>query len=256
MKPFCAIYSTFLQRAYDQVVHDISIQGLPVRFPIDRAGYVGADGPTHAGSFDIGFLSALPGMVVMAAADEAELKHMVRTAAAYDEGPIAFRYPRGEGVGVDLPERGQVLEIGKGRIVRQGPRVAILSLGTRLADALKAAEELDSFGLSTTVADARFAKPLDTDLVARLAREHAVLVTVEEGAIGGFGSHVAQFLAMNGLLDNGLRFRSLFMPDHYVEQASPASMYMQAGLDAKGILVKVFEALGMEQPAAMGNRRV
>jgi 1-deoxy-D-xylulose-5-phosphate synthase len=253
LKPFCAIYSTFLQRAYDQVVHDVAIQKLPVRFPIDRAGFVGADGPTHAGSFDVTYLATLPDFVVMAAADEAELKHMVRTAAEYDAGPIAFRYPRGEGVGVDMPERGEILEIGKGRVLREGTKVALLSLGTRLADCLKAAEELDSYGLSTTVADARFAKPLDRELIARLAREHAVLVTVEEGAIGGFGSHVVQFLAENGLLDGGLRFRSIFMPDAFVEQAAPNVMIANAGLDAKGILVKVFEALGMEQPKALAS---
>ena len=253
LKPFCAIYSTFLQRAYDQVVHDVAIQKLPVRFPIDRAGFVGADGPTHAGSFDVTYLATLPDFVVMAAADEAELKHMVRTAAEYDAGPIAFRYPRGEGVGVDMPERGEILEIGKGRVLREGTKVALLSLGTRLADCLKAAEELDSYGLSTTVADARFAKPLDRELIARLAREHAVLVTVEEGAIGGFGSHVVQFLAENGLLDGGLRFRSIFMPDAFVEQAAPNVMIVNAGLDAKGILVKVFEALGMEQPKALAS---
>ncbi len=255
-KPFTAIYSTFLQRAYDQVVHDVAIQKLPVRFPIDRAGFVGADGPTHAGSFDVTYLACLPDFVVMAASDEAELKHMVRTAAAYDEGPIAFRYPRGEGVGIDMPERGSVLEIGKGRIVREGTKVALLSLGTRLADCLKAAEELESYGLSTTVADARFAKPLDRDLIARLAREHAVLVTVEEGAIGGFGSHVAQFLAENGMLDGGLKFRSIFMPDAFVDQAAPAVMIAKAGLDSRGILIKVFDALGMEHPrAAKGDKR-
>jgi 1-deoxy-D-xylulose-5-phosphate synthase len=253
LKPFCAIYSTFLQRAYDQVVHDVAIQKLPVRFPIDRAGFVGADGPTHAGSFDVTYLATLPEFVLMAAADEAELKHMVRTAAEYDAGPIAFRYPRGEGVGVEMPERGEVLEIGKGRVLREGTKVALLSLGTRLADCLKAAEELESYGLSTTVADARFAKPLDRELIARLAREHAVLVTVEEGAIGGFGSHVVQFLAENGLLDGGLRFRSIFMPDAFVEQAAPNVMIANAGLDAKGILVKVFEALGMEQPKALAS---
>ena len=253
LKPFCAIYSTFLQRAYDQVVHDVAIEKLPVRFPIDRAGFVGADGPTHAGSVDVTYLATLPDFVVLAAADEAELKHMVRTAAEYDAGPIAFRYPRGEGVGVDMPERGEILEIGKGRVLREGTKVALLSLGTRLADCLKAAEELDSYGLSTTVADARFAKPLDRELIARLAREHAVLVTVEEGAIGGFGSHVVQFLAENGLLDGGLRFRSIFMPDAFVEQAAPNVMIANAGLDAKGILVKVFEALGMEQPKALAS---
>jgi len=247
LKPFCAIYSTFLQRAYDQVVHDIAIQGLPVRFPIDRAGFVGADGPTHCGAFDVAYLSVLPGFVVMAAADEAELRHMVRTAAVYDEGPIAFRYPRGEGVGVDMPERGKALEIGKGRVLREGTKIALLSLGTRLADCLRAAEELETLGLSTTVADARFAKPLDTDLVARLAREHAVLVTVEEGSIGGFGSHVAQFLSKNGMLDGGLKFRSLFLPDAFTEQASQGQMYADAGLDAAGIVRTVFQAIGRDE---------
>ena len=213
LKPFTAIYSTFLQRAYDQVVHDVSIQKLPVRFPIDRAGFVGADGPTHAGSFDTTYLATLPNFVVMAPSDEAELKHMIRTAADYDEGPLSFRYPRGEGVGIEMPERGHMLEIGKGRIVREGTRVALLSFGTRLKDCLLAAEELDSYGLSTTVADARFAKPLDVDLIDRLAAEHEVLVTVEEGSIGGFGSHVAQHISQSGALDAGsLRFRSLFIP--------------------------------------------
>ena len=246
-KPFAAIYSTFLQRAYDQVVHDVAIQKLPVRFPIDRAGYVGADGPTHAGSFDTTYLATLPGFVVMGASDEAELRHMVRTAAEYDEGPVSFRYPRGEGIGVDLPERGEFLEIGKGRIVKEGTRVAILSFGTRLKDALLAAEDLDGFGLSTTVADARFAKPLDTDLVERLASSHEVLVTIEEGAIGGFGSHVAQHLAQVGAMDTGsLRFRSLFMPDLFVDQASPDVMNADAGLDRDGIVRTVFSALGKE----------
>ncbi len=254
MKPFCAIYSTFLQRAYDQVVHDVAIQGLPVRFPIDRAGYVGADGPTHAGSFDIAYLSALPGFVVMAASDEAELKHMVRTAAAFDEGPIAFRYPRGEGVGVELPQRGEILQIGKGRIVREGTKIALLSFGARLQECLKAAEELEAFGLSTTVADARFAKPLDHDLIARLAREHSVLVTIEDGAIGGFASHVGHFLSQQGLLDGGLRFRTLFMPDIFMDQAAPAAMYAHAGLDAAGIVSTVSSALGMDRPAAMPAR--
>ncbi|KQT88056.1 1-deoxy-D-xylulose-5-phosphate synthase [Aurantimonas sp. Leaf443] len=245
-KPFCAIYSTFLQRAYDQIVHDVAIQHLPVRFAIDRAGFVGADGPTHAGSFDTGFLVPLPGMVVMAAADEAELRHMVRTAAAYDEGPISFRYPRGNGTGVDLPERGQVLEIGRGRILREGTKVALLSFGTRLADAMAAAEELETFGLSTTVADARFAKPLDTDLVARLAREHEVLVTIEEGAVGGFGSQVLQFLATQGLTDHGLKVRPIVMPDRFVEHAAPDKMIATSGLDRTGILDTVFRALGTE----------
>jgi 1-deoxy-D-xylulose-5-phosphate synthase len=243
-KPFAALYSTFLQRAYDQVVHDVAIQGLPVRFPIDRAGFVGADGPTHAGSFDTAFLATLPGFVVMAAADEAELKHMVRTAVAYDAGPISFRYPRGEGVGVDMPERGQILEIGKGRIVKEGTKVALLSFGTRLADCLLAAEDLDAAGLSTTVADARFAKPLDHALIRQLARHHEILITVEEGSVGGFGSHVMQFMAMDGLLDRGLKVRSLVMPDIWMEQAKPEAMIAHAGLDRAGIVSTVFNALG------------
>ncbi len=245
-KPFVAIYSTFLQRAYDQVVHDVAIQGLPVRFPIDRAGLVGADGPTHAGSFDTTYLATLPGFVVMAAADEAELRHMVRTAAEYDEGPISFRYPRGDGVGVDMPERGSFLQIGKGRIVKEGTRVALLSFGTRLQECLAAAAELDASGLSTTVADARFAKPLDADLIKRLAENHEILITVEEGAVGGFGSHVLQYLAMNGHLDRGLKVRPLVLPDAYIDQASPAKMYANAGLDAAGIVRTVFAALGEE----------
>jgi len=243
-KPFAALYSTFLQRAYDQVVHDVAIQGLPVRFPIDRAGFVGADGPTHAGSFDTAFLATLPGFVVMAAADEAELKHMVRTAVAYDAGPISFRYPRGEGVGVDMPERGQILEIGKGRIVKEGTKVALLSFGTRLADCLLAAEDLDAAGLSTTVADARFAKPLDHALIRQLARHHEILITVEEGAVGGFGGQVMQFMAMDGLLDRGLKVRSLVMPDIWMEQAKPEAMIAHAGLDRAGIVSTVFNALG------------
>jgi 1-deoxy-D-xylulose-5-phosphate synthase len=245
-KPFCALYSTFLQRGYDQVVHDVAIQGLPVRFPIDRAGFVGADGPTHAGSFDTTYLATLPGFVVMAAADEAELKHMVRTAAAYDDGPISFRYPRGEGVGVEMPVRGEILEIGKGRVVKQGSKVALLSFGTRLADCLLAAEDLDAAGLSTTVADARFAKPLDHDLIRQLARHHEVLITIEEGAVGGFGSHVLQFLAMEGLLDHGLKVRPLIMPDVWMEQAKPDAMYAKAGLDRAGIVSTVFRALGQK----------
>jgi 1-deoxy-D-xylulose-5-phosphate synthase len=243
-KPFAALYSTFLQRAYDQVVHDVAIQGLPVRFPIDRAGFVGADGPTHAGSFDTTFLATLPGFVVMAAADEAELKHMVRTAAAYDEGPISFRYPRGEGIGVDMPERGQILQIGKGRVVKQGSKVALLSFGTRLADSLLAAEDLDAAGLSTTVADARFAKPLDHELIRQLASHHEILITIEEGSIGGFGSHVMQFLATEGLLDSGLKIRTLVMPDVWMEQAKPEAMNARAGLDRAGIVSTVFKALG------------
>ncbi|MGR6431806.1 1-deoxy-D-xylulose-5-phosphate synthase [Rhizobium sp. PAMB 3174] len=246
-KPFAAIYSTFLQRAYDQVVHDVAIQGLPVRFPIDRAGFVGADGPTHAGSFDTTFLATLPNFVVMAAADEAELKHMVRTAAAFDEGPISFRYPRGEGVGVELPERGQILEIGKGRIIKQGAKVALLSFGTRLAECLLASEELDASGLPTTVADARFAKPLDHDLIRQLAAHHEVLVTIEEGAVGGFGSHVAHYLANEGLLDTGLKFRSMVLPDIWMEQMKPETMYSRAGLDKAGIVSTVFKALGQDR---------
>ena len=248
-KPFAAIYSTFLQRAYDQVVHDVVIQGLPVRFPVDRAGFVGADGPTHCGAFDTAYLATLPGMVVMAAADEAELKHMVRTAAAYDRGPISFRYPRGNGVGVDMPERGEVLPIGRGRIVREGGKVALLSFGTRLADCLAAAEELDASGLPATVADARFAKPLDRDLVLRLAREHEVLVTVEEGAVGGFASHVLQALAQAGDLDAGLKIRPLVLPDTFVDQAKPEKMYADAGLDKAGIVNAVFGALGQGRGA-------
>ena len=251
LKPFCAIYSTFLQRGYDQVVHDVAIQRLPVRFAIDRAGLVGADGATHAGAFDIGFLSNLPGMVVMAAADEAELVHMVATAAAHDAGPIAFRYPRGEGVGVEMPARGVLLAIGRGRVVREGSRVALLSFGTRLAEGLKAAEALASRGVSVTVADARFAKPLDRDLVLRLARGHEALVTVEEGAVGGFGSHVAQLLAEEGVFDRGLKFRSLVLPDVFIDQASPEAMYRVAGLDAAHIEAKVLEALGV---AVVGKR--
>ena len=247
-KPFCAIYSTFLQRAYDQVVHDVAIQNLPVRFALDRAGLVGADGPTHAGSFDIAYLGCIPNMVVMAAADEAELVHMVATAAAYDDGPIAFRYPRGEGVGVDMPEQGVPLAIGKGRIVKEGSRIAILSLGTRLSEALKAAEELEARGLSTTVADARFAKPLDEEMILRLARDHEVLITVEEGSIGGFGSYVLQLLADKGALDRGaLKVRSMVLPDTYLDQDKPERMYAKAGLDAPGIVTKVFEALGHEE---------
>jgi 1-deoxy-D-xylulose-5-phosphate synthase len=246
-KPFCAIYSTFLQRAYDQVVHDVAIQKLPVRFALDRAGLVGADGPTHAGAFDIAYLGCLPDMVVMAAADEAELVHMVATAAAHDGGPIAFRYPRGEGVGVDMPEVGVPLAIGRGRILREGSRVAILTLGTRLGEALTAAEELEARGLSTTVADARFAKPLDEELILRLAREHEVLVTAEEGSIGGFGSYVVQLLAERGALDRGgLKVRSLALPDAFLDHDKPERMYAKAGLDAAAIVTKVFEALGRD----------
>jgi 1-deoxy-D-xylulose-5-phosphate synthase len=246
MKPFVAIYSTFLQRAYDQVVHDVAIQGLPVRFIIDRAGLVGADGPTHAGSFDLAYLGCLPGMVLMAAADEAELVHMVATAAAIDDRPSAIRFPRGDGVGVDLPSAGVPLEIGKGRIVREGSSVALVSLGTRLQECLKAADILKSHGLTTTVADARFAKPIDTDLILRLAREHDVLITIEEGSIGGFGAQVLHALAENGALDKGLKVRSMVLPDTFIDQDSPAAMYAKAGLDAKGIVTRVFEALGRE----------
>jgi len=246
-KPFAVIYSTFLQRAYDQVVHDVAIQRLPVRFSMDRAGLVGADGPTHAGSFDVAYLGCLPGFVVMAAADEAELVHMVATQVAIDDRPSALRYPRGEGVGVDMPEFGVPLEIGKGRVVREGHKIALLSFGTRLAECLKAADELAQLGLSTTVADARFAKPLDTDLVLRLAREHEVLITIEEGAIGGFGTYVMQALAENGMLDRGLKVRMMVLPDTFIDQDSPNAMYAKAGLDTKGIVAKVFEALGREK---------
>ncbi len=243
-KPFAAIYSTFLQRAYDQVVHDIAIQGLPVRFAIDRAGLVGADGPTHAGAFDVTYLGCLPGFVLMAAADEAELVHMVATAVAIDDRPSALRYPRGEGLGVPMPDEGKPLEIGKGRIIQEGHKVALLSLGARLGECLKAAKELTALGLSATVADARFAKPLDVELLTRLAREHEVLVTIEEGSVGGFGAYVLQSLADQGLLDQGLRIRCMMLPDRFIDQDSPSAMYAAAGLDAKAIVAKVFEALG------------
>ena len=245
-KPFAAIYSTFLQRAYDQIVHDVAIQRLPVRFALDRAGLVGADGPTHAGSFDLAYLGCLPGFVIMAAADEAELVHMVATQVAIDDRPSALRYPRGDGVGVDMPEFGRPLEIGKGRIVREGSSIALLALGTRLQECLKAADMLAAQGLSATVADARFAKPLDTALVLRLAKEHEVLITVEEGAIGGFGAFVMQTLAENGALDRGLKVRCMVLPDRFIDQDSPAAMYAAAGLDAKGIVAKAFEALGKD----------
>ncbi len=238
LKPFCAIYSTFLQRGYDQVVHDVAIQKLPVRFAIDRAGLVGADGATHAGSFDIAYLANLPGFVVMAAADEAELRHMVATAAALDDRPSAFRFPRGEGVGCEMPERGAPLEIGRGRVVREGGDVALLSFGARLPECLKAAETLGAEGLTVTVADARFAKPLDEDLILRLAREHEALVTIEEGAIGGFGSHVMHLLAEAGMLDAGLKLRSMVFPDEFLDQDSPAAMYRRAGLSAEDIAAK------------------
>jgi 1-deoxy-D-xylulose-5-phosphate synthase len=246
LKPFAAIYSTFLQRAYDQVVHDIAIQSLPVRFALDRAGLVGADGPTHAGAFDVTYLGCLPNFVLMAAADEAELVHMVATAAAIDDRPSAVRYPRGEGLGVPMPDEGKPLEIGKGRIVQEGHKVALLSYGGRLGECLAAAKELKALGLSATVADARFAKPLDVELLTRLVRNHEVLVTVEEGAIGGFGAYVLQALAEHGLIERGLRVRCMVLPDQFIDQDSPNAMYAQAGLDAKGIVAKVFEALGKD----------
>lgn len=245
-KPFVAIYSTFLQRAYDQIIHDVSIQKLPVRFAIDRAGFVGADGATHAGSFDIVFLSTLPEFVVMAPSDELELMHMVRTAATYDQGPISFRYPRGEGVGIDLPQRGELLEIGKGRVLREGNRIALVCFGTRMSEVLRAADTLEVEGLSTTVTDARFAKPLDKDLMRRLAREHEVLVTIEEGAIGGFGAHILQFLAQEGLLEHGLKVRTLKLPDEYLNHGAPEKVLSTIGLDAMGIVNTVFTALGCE----------
>ena len=245
-KPFAAIYSTFLQRAYDQVVHDVAVQNLPVRFAIDRAGLVGADGPTHAGSFDNAYLGTLPNMVMMAAADEAELKHMVATQVVFDEHPSALRYPRGEGVGVDLPSRGQVLEIGKGRIMREGGRVCLLSYGTRLAEAQSAADQLDAQGFRTSVVDARFMKPLDEALILRLAREHEILLTLEEGAIGGFGSHVMQMLAENAMLEGGLKCRALVLPDIYIDQGKPDAMYDQAGLNAAQIIETVRGLLGAD----------
>ena len=256
MKPFAAIYSTFLQRGYDQVVHDVAIQSLPVKFAIDRAGFVGADGPTHAGSFDLAYLGCLPNFVVMAAADEAELVHMVATAAAINDRPSAFRYPRGEGTGVALPAVGVPLPIGKGRVLRQGTTVALLSLGTRLAEVLKAADQLAALGLSATVADARFMKPLDTELICQLAENHEVLVTVEEGSVGGFGSHVLHYLAENGLLDRGLKVRSKVMPDIFVDQDKPEAMYQRAGLSAPGIVETVCDALQLNKlPNARGRVR-
>ncbi|MEL6516320.1 MAG: 1-deoxy-D-xylulose-5-phosphate synthase [Pseudomonadota bacterium] len=252
MKPFCAIYSTFLQRGYDQVVHDVAIQRLPVRFAIDRAGLVGADGATHAGAFDVGYLSNLPGFVVMAAADEAELVHMVATAAGHDDGPIAFRFPRGEGVGVEMPERGEPIEIGKGRMIREGSQVALLSFGTRLSEVEVAAEALAARGITPTIADARFAKPLDRELILDLARGHEALITIEEGAVGGFGSHVAQLLAEEGVFDTGLRYRSMVLPDIFIDQASPADMYAVAALNASDIEAKVLDTLGV---ADIANRR-
>jgi 1-deoxy-D-xylulose-5-phosphate synthase len=251
LKPFCALYSTFLQRGYDQVVHDVAIQRLPVRFAIDRAGLVGADGATHAGAFDVAFLANLPGFVVMAAADEAELVHMVATAAAFDAGPISFRFPRGDGVGVEMPLRGVPLEIGRARLLREGSRVALLSLGTRLAEAMAAAELLAARGIQATVVDARFAKPLDEALILRLAREHEAVITIEEGAVGGFGSHVAQLYAERGVFDRGLKFRAMVLPDSFIDQASPEAMYRVAGMSAAQIEAKALEALGV---AVMGLR--
>lgn len=245
LKPFCTMYSTFLQRGYDQVVHDVAIQRLPVRFAIDRAGLVGADGATHAGAFDIAYLANLPGFVVMAAADEAELAHMVATAAAHDAGPIAFRFPRGEGTGVDMPERGVPLEIGKGRIIRKGKGVALLSFGTRLSEVQKAAENLTAKGISPTIADARFAKPLDREMILDLTKTHDALITIEEGAVGGFGSHVAQLLADAGVFDRGLTYRSMVLPDTFIDQASPADMYAVAGMNAEHIEAKVLNLLGV-----------
>ena len=252
MKPFCTMYSTFLQRGYDQVVHDVAIQRLPVRFAIDRAGLVGADGATHAGAFDIAYLTNLPGFVTMAAADEAELVHMVATAAAHDDGPIAFRFPRGEGTGVTMPERGTPLEIGKGRMIQEGKGVAILSFGTRLSEVEKAAENLSAKGITPTIADARFAKPLDRDLILELARTHDALITIEEGAIGGFGSHVAQLLADEGVFDAGLKYRSMVLPDTFIDHASPADMYASASMNAEHIEAKVLNVLGV---ASLGEAR-
>lgn len=253
-KPFAAIYSTFLQRAYDQVVHDVAVQKLPVRFAIDRAGLVGADGPTHAGSFDLAYLCCLPNFVVMAAADEAELARMVATAACIDDRPSAFRFPRGEGVGVEMPENPEPLEIGKGRIVREGSSIALLSLGTRLSECLNAADRLAAQGLPATVADARFAKPLDHDLITQLARNHEVLITIEEGSVGGFGSHVLKYLSDEGLLEGGLKVRSMVLPDIFIDQDKPDVMYAQAGLDADGIVKTVFAALGREEASETGER--
>ncbi|WP_428545544.1 1-deoxy-D-xylulose-5-phosphate synthase [Profundibacter sp.] len=252
MKPFCAMYSTFLQRGYDQVVHDVAVQRLPVRFAIDRAGLVGADGPTHAGVYDIAYLANLPGFVVMAAADEAELVHMVATAAAIDDCPSAFRFPRGEGVGVELPERGVPLVIGKGRIISEGARVAILSFGTRLSEVQKAAESLAAKGITPTIADARFAKPLDREMILQLAADHEALITIEEGAVGGFGSHVAQLLADEGVFDTGLKFRSMVFPDTFIDHASPAAMYAAAAMNAPDIEAKVLDVLGI---ADLSSRR-
>lgn len=250
LKPFCTIYSTFLQRAYDQIIHDVALQNLPVRFAIDRAGYVGADGPTHAGNYDVAYLGAIPNMVLMAAGDEADLKHMVATCVAHEAGPIALRYPRGEGLGVDMPEIGIPLKLGKGRVLIEGTTIAILSYGARLGECLAAAEQLSALGLSTTIADARFAKPIDADLLTQLVRNHEVVLTVEEGSIGGFGSHAATYLAQNGLLDGGVRFRPLIMPDVNIEQAPQDDLYAQAGLDRTSIVAAALRALGNEIEAS------
>jgi 1-deoxy-D-xylulose-5-phosphate synthase len=251
LAPFVAIYSTFLQRAYDQVVHDVVLQNLPVRFAIDRAGLVGADGATHAGSFDLSFLGCLPGLVFMAPSDEAELVHAVATANSLGDRPSAFRYPRGEGTGVLLPARGEILTIGRGRVLREGTRVAILSLGTKLPEAMRAADELAARGLSTPVADARFAKPIDTALVERLAREHEVLITLEEGSLGGFSAAVMHHLAHAGLLDQGLKFRPINLPDRFIDHMSPAAQIIEAGLDAKSIVKTVMGALGQSVKGAV-----
>jgi 1-deoxy-D-xylulose-5-phosphate synthase len=253
-KPFAAIYSTFLQRAYDQVVHDVALQNLPVRFAMDRAGLVGADGATHAGAFDLPYLCCLPGMVVMAAAEEAELMHMIATAASIDDRPSAVRYPRGEGMGVDLPARGQVLPIGKGRILKEGTSIAILNLGSRLKEVLRAAEELAARGLSTTIADARFAKPLDHELIRVLAHEHPVLISIEDSAAGGFAAHVMQFMALDGLLENGLKFRPMTLPDVFIDQDKPESQYDLAGLNARHIVAMALNALGRSKEAAEAAR--
>ncbi|MEO0342639.1 MAG: 1-deoxy-D-xylulose-5-phosphate synthase [Pseudomonadota bacterium] len=256
MKPFCAIYSTFLQRGYDQIVHDVALQNLPVRFPIDRAGLVGADGPTHAGSFDVAYLATLPNMVVMAASDEAELKHMVATAVAYDAGPIAFRFPRGDGVGVEMPDRGTVLEIGRGRMIQEGSQIAFLSLGGRLEEVKKAAAMLAADGITPTIADARFAKPIDTEMVRELAAAHDVLITIEEGARGGFGAHVLHFMAEDGLLDEGIKVRTMTLPDRYIDQASPADMYADAGLNAGDIVTLARGLLGIDADEIKADLKV
>jgi 1-deoxy-D-xylulose-5-phosphate synthase len=253
MKPFCAIYSTFLQRGYDQLVHDVAIQRLPVRFAMDRAGLVGADGATHAGSFDLAYLGCLPGIVLMAPADEGELMHMVATAAALDDRPSALRYPRGEGTGVQLPARGEILKLGQGRVLREGGSVAIVSLGTRLAEALRAADELAARGLPATVVDARFAKPLDTALIEQLARHHEVLITIEEGSVGGFGSAVMQHLAWKGLLDHGLKIRPMTLPDRFIDHDSQTKQLIEAGLTARDIVDTALKALGVAADAARAD---